>query len=62
VVRLLDALARGWEAVRRALGHVAARHVRHEEEDRAADARARFWVELRQGQREAEAQASRPRP
>lgn len=41
------------------LGRGAARRARTEDEYRQVQARARFWAEVREGQREAEAQSGR---
>jgi len=49
-----------WE--RRVLGRIAARNARNQQSSRSDEARARFWAELREGQREAEAQCSRLHP
>jgi chromosome condensin MukBEF MukE localization factor len=62
-MRLLRrALARGWRRVwHRPLGHIA--KIDHDlDAGRWAEARARFWSELREGEREAEAQRARLRP
>jgi hypothetical protein len=50
--RLRQAISR----VRELLGLVAARRERGQEDSRRNAARARFWAEMREGQREAEAQ------
>ena len=49
-----------WE--RRVLSRIAARNARKQQSSRSDEARARFWAELREGQREAEAQCSRLHP
>jgi len=57
--RLREALGHLWTSLWRRRGPVA---VGTDEESRGrAHARARFWTEFRQGQREAEAHSSRPR-
>jgi chromosome condensin MukBEF MukE localization factor len=48
-----------WKRLRRALRRVWRRSQRGPGECREAEARARFWAEVREGEREAEAQ-SRP--
>ena len=48
-----------WKRLRRALWRLWQRSQRDPEERQAAKARARFWAEVREGQREAEAH-SRP--
>jgi hypothetical protein len=67
--RLRQALARYWSGLfgrdgtgRGVLRRIAARKAENEERGRSAEARARFWAELRDGQREAEAQCSRLHP
>jgi hypothetical protein len=60
-MRLLETLGRLWTSFwgRRSLVSV---RLEHDEKDRArAVARGRFWIEFREGQREAEAHSSRPR-
>jgi len=64
--RLRQAFARhyGWVSrmggrVRSVLGLVAAKRERAVEDSRCIEARARFWAELREGQREAEAKCPR---
>jgi hypothetical protein len=60
---LHQALARLWARAvwgRRVLSHIVARNARSRQNSRSDEARARFWAELREGQREAEAQCSRP--
>ena len=44
-----------WERLRDALRRLWRRSQRGHDERRAAEARARFWAEVRRGQREAEA-------
>jgi len=58
-IRLLQRFARLWQSFfgRRLLIVV---NTGHDETERAM-ARGRFWAEFREGQREAEAQSSRPR-
>jgi hypothetical protein len=48
-----------WKRLRYALRRAWRRSQRGADERRAAEARARFWAEVREGEREAEAQ-SRP--
>jgi len=48
-----------WLRTRRALSNLWRRMTKRRSERRSAVARARFWSELREGEREAEAQ-SRP--
>jgi len=67
--RLRQALARRWRSLwRRAgrlrdvLGPIAAKIEGDEEARRWAEKRARFWAELREGQREAEAHRARVLP
>jgi len=58
---LREALGCLWSSIQRRSSPVSAK-VPHEVEDRGkADARARFWTEFREGQREAEARSSRSR-
>lgn len=45
---------------RRVFSRIAARNARNRQSSRSDEARTRFWAELREGQREAEAQCSRP--
>jgi hypothetical protein len=52
------ALTRLWKWLWRRPDAVAAKQPPHEDGSRRAEARARFWMELREGQREAEAAAS----
>jgi hypothetical protein len=66
--RLRQALARWWRwpwrrdgRERGVVGPIAAKKEQDEEASRWAEARARFWTELREGQREAEAHCSRLR-
>jgi chromosome condensin MukBEF MukE localization factor len=60
--RLRRALTRVWRRLwRRPLGHIV--KIDHDlDTSRWAEARARFWTELREGEREAEAQRARLRP
>ena len=44
-----------WKRLRGALRRLWRRSQRGQDERRAAEARARFWAEVREGQREAEA-------
>ena len=44
------------------LGLIAAKRERDQEDSRQSAARARFWADLREGQREAEAHCSRHDP
>jgi hypothetical protein len=48
-----------WERLRHALWRLWRESQRGSDERRAAEARARFWAEVREGEREAEAH-SRP--
>jgi hypothetical protein len=50
--RLRQAMSR----VREILGRIGAKKVRDQEDSRRSAARARFWAEVREGRREAEAQ------
>jgi len=59
--RLREALARLWASLWRRRALIAAKTDRNEEGGGWAEARARFWTEFREGQREAEAHSSRPR-
>ena len=59
--RLREALARRWGRLWRMLGPSAMREM-NEESTRWAEARARFWAELREGQREAESASSTSTP
>lgn len=66
--KLRQALARYWEwlsgrrdSKRGVLSRLGLKKEQRGEGGRSAAARARFWTELREGQREAEAQCSRPR-
>jgi hypothetical protein len=54
---LREVLRRVWTSLRRRLGSVAVTT----EHDAPSGARARFWAEFREGQREAEAHSSKPR-
>ena len=58
--RLLEMLEGLWKSFWSRRPLVAAKKRHDENRDRAAP-RSRFWTELREGQREAEARASRPR-
>lgn len=51
-------LARLWRALWRRRVSVVTKHDTNEAGSRRADARARFWADLRDGQREAEARAA----
>ena len=51
--------ARTWHGI---LGLITAKKEQDEERSQWTEARARFWAELREGQREAEAHCSRPHP
>ena len=46
-----------WKHLQRALSHLWRRSQRGARERRVAKARARFWADLREGQREAEARS-----
>ncbi len=60
--RLREALGRLWTSFWGRRGPVAVKREHDDEKGRArAEARARFWTEFREGQREAEAHSSRPR-
>ena len=59
--RLYEALGRLWTSLWRRRGRVAVKTDPDEAGDGRAGARARFWTEFREGQREAEAHSSRPR-
>jgi hypothetical protein len=48
-------LRRAVKVVRELLGLVAAKRARSQEDSRRSAARARFWAQVREGQREAEA-------
>lgn len=48
--------------VRELLGLIAAKRQRGQEDSRQNSARARFWADLREGHREAEARCSRQDP
>ena len=58
---LLNLLARGWRRVRGVSG-LATEPTRANQGGPRNDARARFWTEFREGQREADARSGRPRP
>ena len=61
--RLRRALARGWRRVwRRPLGRNIAKIDYNLDASRWAEARSRCWTELREGEREAEAQRARLHP
>lgn len=55
-------LVRYWEKLWRRFSPVAAEKAREEQTWPAVANRSRFWRELREGQREAEAHAARSRP
>jgi hypothetical protein len=60
-VPLRETLGRLWASVW-GRGAAASSETDHEAQDRARrNARARFWTELREGRREADARAARPR-
>jgi len=59
--RLREALARRWTPFWRRRGPIAVKTEHGGESYGRADARARFWAEFREGQREAEARRSGPR-
>jgi hypothetical protein len=58
--RLREALGRLWTSLWRRR-HIAVKTDHDGKGRRGAEARARFWTEFREGQREAEAHRSRPR-
>jgi len=59
--RLREVLGFVWTSLWRRRGPIVVK-TEHEEEDGGwPEARARFWREFREGQREAEADSSRPR-
>ena len=58
--RLREVLARLWMSLWRRRGPVAVKTT-HEQGGSWPEARTRFWTEFREGQREAEANSSRPR-
>jgi hypothetical protein len=67
--RLRQAIARHgrgvWQRtgrVRELLGLIAAKRERNHEVSRQSAARARFWADVREGQREAEAHCARQDP
>ena len=62
--RLRHVLARQWRGMwAGSLRHPATQQRDHDEEARRwAEARSRFWTELREGEREAEAQRARHHP
>jgi hypothetical protein len=61
--RLCQVLARHWRRLwGGALGGIAAKRHDDAEARRWAAARSRFWTELREGEREAEAQRPRRHP
>jgi hypothetical protein len=57
-----EALARLWTSLRRRRAPVAARKVEEQAGGGRVAARARFWAEFREGQREAEALRAKVRP
>ncbi len=59
--RLLEALGRFWTSLWRRRDPSAVKTARQEEGGGRSEARARFWIEFRKGQREAEELSSRPR-
>jgi hypothetical protein len=59
--RLRDVLARLWTSSRRRRSAAAVKTKCEGESGRSVDARARFWAEFREGQREAEIERSRVR-
>ena len=59
--RLRAALGRLWTSLRTRRVPIAVNTEHDQEGGRWAEARARFWSELREGQREAEAHSSRQR-
>ena len=59
---LREALGRLWTSFQRLRAAIAVKEQRDEtERPRSSDARARFWTEFREGQREAESHSSRSR-
>jgi hypothetical protein len=59
--RLRKALAHLWTSLRRWRSPIAVNGLHEKDRGAWSDARARFWTEFREGQREAEAHGSRPR-
>jgi hypothetical protein len=59
--RLREALGRFWRSLSGRSGSIAVRPEPEREGGGRAAARARFWIEFREGQREADAHRSRPR-
>ena len=59
--RLREALARLWTSSWRRHDPIAVKTEHEEEAGGRLEARARFWTEFREGQREAAAHSSRPR-
>ena len=59
--RLRETLLRLWALLWRGRGPLAANTEHDDESRRRAEARAGFWSEFRQGQREADAHRSRKR-
>jgi hypothetical protein len=59
--RLWQVLAHQWRRMWGSLGGIAAKRDHNADARRWADARSRFWTELREGEREAEAQRPRRR-
>jgi len=53
---------RGTDRVRELLGLIAAKRERGQEDSRRSAARARFWADVSEGRREAEAHCSRQDP
>jgi len=61
--RLCQVLARHWRRMwGGSLGGIAAKRGHDADARRWAEARSRFWTELREGEREAEAQRPRRHP
>ena len=67
--RLREALVRHWRwfwaraaRARAVLGRIAARSPRNHRSGRSDEARAHFWAEFREGQREAEVRSVRLHP
>jgi hypothetical protein len=58
--RLRAAVARFWTALWTRGDSIATRAEREDEDRTRAEARARFWTELREGQREAQMRSSKP--
>jgi hypothetical protein len=59
--RLLETFGRLWTSFRRRCSPAAVNVEREEKDGVWTAARARFWTEFREGQREADAHRSRPR-